>query len=146
MTVINYKRWWVQSNDLQQSNLLAILCFYDIEDVPQSILAGFNENTLRKLRVLSLLSLCETSAHIKYEHIKEKCDVKNDEDVEELLIQVQLFVDLKIDSVTRTAAILKHKASRDIYGGEKTVPFGSPVRSKTQILSELVNWKRSITD
>ena len=145
-TVINYKKWWMECKDAQETKLLAILCFYDIDDLPEETTAGLDKFVLDKLRVLSLLSLCELSTEVNYQEIKEKCDLKTDGEVEKLLIRAELFVDLKIDSVARRATVLEYKISRDVYSGEKGVPFHTPVRSKINILSALINWRSSLTD
>ncbi len=145
-SVINYKEWWLLSEDEEESILLAIFSFYDIGDVPSDYLNRMNSSQVNKLQLLSLISLCETSSEITYDDVKRKCNVTSDDSVENLLIRAEQFIDLKIDSVKRNITINKHKASRDIYCGEPNIPFHSPSRSKAHLLSMLKKWRDDISE
>ena len=109
--------------------------------------SSMSSGMLNKLKLLTLISMCETLTDITYENLKERCLVSSEEELENLLIKVQPFVDLRIDNVARSIRVITNMRTRDIYCQEKELPFPFPAkRSKAEILNSLKLWREKLKD
>lgn len=145
--VINFKDEWLASENQMESDILSAFCFYDIDQIPKDMFSSMSSGMLNKLKLLTLISMCETLTDITYENLKERCLVSSEEELENLLIKVQPFVDLRIDNVARSIRVITNMRTRDIYCQEKELPFPFPAkRSKAEILNSLKLWREKLKD
>lgn len=145
--VINFKSLWLQCDNIEEKEILAIFSFYDICDVPETYLKRMTDAMLYKLKMLSLITFCELFENFPYSEAKSFCMLASDEELEELLVNIGRYVSLKIDDVSGIVHVSNYTRSRDIYTGSDALPLPKPTRRNVKaIICTLKQWRDNLND
>ncbi|AMD19023.1 HBR122Cp [Eremothecium sinecaudum] len=141
--VIHFKHLWLDSESEDERAILELFSFGDYKDKPINPDPVIWTNEVnRKLQLLTLLSLCEQSRQLDYEHTMRKCGIEDENILEQCLIQLHHIIRLEIDSVNRRVTILRCMDSRDVYNNERPLLLLSQVkRSKQEVIHDLLRWR-----
>ncbi|AGO13734.1 AaceriAGL136Cp [[Ashbya] aceris (nom. inval.)] len=143
---VHFKHFWLTSVDHAESELLEVLCFGDYEDL--HAIQGcekWKAAIENKLRMLTLLGLCEVPTELEYDQAMACCGIQDDITLEQRIVELHALIHFELDSVGRRIKVLRCLDARDIYNGERPLLLLKRVpRSRENTLAGLQQWKQKL--
>ncbi|CEP61459.1 Csn9p LALA0_S03e03334g [Lachancea lanzarotensis] len=141
---LNYKPFWLASNDKLEESILEIFSFGRVKDVPEELRCEFTDRMWTKLRVLTILELFCRYRTISFAEVQVECELESAFEVEQLAMRVGKWVDFQIDQVNREIQVLRCYEGRDVYNGEKQLRLVRDVDTRLTLLEDLTAWKKRL--
>lgn len=139
----HYKELWLQETNPLRRRVLELFAFGTVQYIPKDI--PLTAAMLRKLQQLSIVSLSERLRELPYGLIEQQCGISDAAAVEESLMQLRGFFEVRLDSPARLATIERWLDCRDVYGGERellVVP--QPATTRDSLVEDLQAWHRKL--
>ncbi|SMN19856.1 similar to Saccharomyces cerevisiae YDR179C CSN9 Subunit of the Cop9 signalosome [Maudiozyma saulgeensis] len=140
----HYKQEWLESDTLESRDIFELFSFGTIEDVPLNL--RLSPEMLKKLQLLTIVSLVQTHRELSYTFIMEQCKIFSIDTIERYLIELRPFFKVTLDSVRQVAQINTLLDCRDVYDNEIPLQYVSiPRENKTQLIEKLKHWQNKLT-
>lgn len=139
----HYKDLWLAEENPARRDVLELFAFGTLQDAPSGM--ELTTPMVTKLQKLTIISLSEHFRELSYVEIQRKCHIDEIGTLEELLIQLRTFFEVRLDSVRQVATIGRLYDCRDVYADERPLQVvkNLPTTSDT-LLQDLRRWKRKL--
>ncbi|QLQ82318.1 hypothetical protein HG537_0H00790 [Torulaspora globosa] len=139
----HYKDLWLQETDPLRRKVLELFTFGTIQHIRDD--TPMTAGMLRKLQQLSIVSLSERLRELPYGLIEQECGIRDDDTVEQQLMQLREFFEVRLDSPARLATIDRWFDCRDVYGGERELLIvPRPSTNRDSLIQDLESWHRKL--
>lgn len=139
-TKLHYKELWLAEEDQLRRNVLELFAFGTLKDKPDDM--TLTSLMQKKLQKLSIVSLSELRRELTYTEIQHECQISDIGTLEELLIELRHFFEVKLDSVRQVATIGRLYDCREVYCNEQPLQLVQTLpTTKQSLLQDLHRWK-----
>lgn len=142
----HYKKEWLESSTPDAQNIYELYTFGTISDIPTKLRPSLTSGMIKKLQLLTIISLAEIHRDIPYRLIMSKCEIDSVDTIERYLVELRTIFKIKLDSVEQVVKIVNLYDCRDIYDNERPLNFvTAPKSNKTALVDKLEQWKGKLT-
>lgn len=142
----HYKKEWIESTTHEEQTIYELYAFGIIADIPATIQPLLTVEMIKKLQLLTIISLAQQQREISYNHLMSQCEIDSMDTIERYMIELRQFFQMKLDSVRQVVKIINLYDCRDIYDNERPLMFVNiPKSNKTSLIEKLEQWKGKLT-
>lgn len=142
----HYKKDWLESTTPDVQNIYELYTFGTMADVPVEVRSSLTAEMIKKLKLLTIISLTQIYRYIPYNLIMSRCEIDSVDTIERYMVELRDFFKIKLDSVRQVVTIVNLYDCRDIYDHERPLNFVSvPKYNKATLIDKLEQWKGKLT-
>ncbi|KAG0666037.1 COP9 signalosome complex subunit 9 [Maudiozyma exigua] len=142
----HYKKEWIESTIPEEQTIYELYAFGTIADIPATVRLSLTVQMIKKLQLLTIISLAQQQGEISYNHIMSQCEIDSMDTIERYMIELRQVFQIKLDSVRQIVKVINLYDCRDIYDNERPLMFVAiPKFNKTALVEKLEQWKGKLT-